>query len=203
MFVYRPDGIKSEFAAKVRQESRRRGGDSSGGGSVAGTVESVAHPQQRLRLGAGSLRVRANLLGVGADFPTHLLKADQDVLVDLLIAQQDLAVEFPRLAKTLLIEVRAARGRAWAAHQRVVERLVAALDSARREPDVLPSASPMTAGFMVGAIEESIALEIGAGRAATVERLLPDLSHLVVLNYFGEDEAWLELRSTDATAQAR
>ena len=53
----------------------------------------------------------------------------------------------------------------------------------------------MTAGFMVGAIEESIALEIGAGRAAKVERLLPDLSHLVVLNYFGEDEAWLELRS--------
>lgn len=30
-----------------------------------------------------------------------------------------------------------------------------------------------------------------------VERLLPDLAHLVVLNYFGEDEAWLELRSTD------
>ena len=56
----------------------------------------------------------------------------------------------------------------------------------------------MTAGFMVGAIEESLALEIGAGRAAEVERLLPDLSHLVVLNYFGEDEAWLELRSADA-----
>ncbi len=55
----------------------------------------------------------------------------------------------------------------------------------------------MTAGFMVGAIEESIGLEIGAGRAAEVERLLPDLSHLVVLNYFGEDEAWLELRSSD------
>jgi hypothetical protein len=58
----------------------------------------------------------------------------------------------------------------------------------------------MTAGFMVGAIEESIGLEIGAGRAAEVERLLPDLSHLVVLNYFGEDEAWLELRSGDAPA---
>ena len=105
--------------------------------------------------------------------------------------------EQPLLAKALLIEVRVARGGAWEVHQRVIERLIAAVDSARRQPDALPSASPMTAGFMVGAIEESIALEIGAGRAAKAERLLPDLSHLVVLNFFGEDEAWLELRSTD------
>jgi AcrR family transcriptional regulator len=111
--------------------------------------------------------------------------------------------EQPLLAKALLIEVRAARGRAWAVHQRVVERLTEAIDTARSEPGALGSASPMTAGFMIGAIEESISLEIGAGRAAGVERLLPDLCHLVVLNYFGEDEAWLELRSSDAAAQAR
>lgn len=111
--------------------------------------------------------------------------------------------EQPLLAKTILIEVRAARGQAWAAHQRLIERLVAAVDSARSEPDVLPSASPTTASFMVGAIEESIGLEIGAGRTTEVERLLPDLSHLVVLNYFGEDEAWLELRSADTVAPAR
>jgi AcrR family transcriptional regulator len=110
--------------------------------------------------------------------------------------------EQPLLAKALLIEVRAARGRAWDAHQRTVERLIVAVDTAREDPDALPSISQMTAGFMVGAIEESIGLEIGAGRAAEVERLLPDLSHLVILNYFGEDEAWLELRSTDAAAPA-
>jgi AcrR family transcriptional regulator len=111
--------------------------------------------------------------------------------------------EQPLLAKALLIEVRAARGQAWAAHQQAVERLTGAVDSARQDPDALPSAAPMTAGFMVGAIEESLGLEIGAGRAGEVQRLLPDLCHLVVLNYFGEDEAWLELRSTDAAAQAR
>ncbi|HET6997123.1 MAG TPA: TetR/AcrR family transcriptional regulator [Solirubrobacterales bacterium] len=103
--------------------------------------------------------------------------------------------EQPLLARALLIEVRAARGRAWERHQQVIERLIAAVDSARRTPGVLPSASPLTAGFMVGAIEESISLEIGAGRAADVGRLLPDLAHLVVLNYFGEDAAWWELRS--------
>jgi AcrR family transcriptional regulator len=103
--------------------------------------------------------------------------------------------EQPLLAKALLIEVRAARGQAWVKHQQVVERLVAAVDTARSDPAALASASAMTAGFMVGAIEESISLEIGAGRATEVEHLLPDLAHLVALNYFGEDEAWLELRS--------
>jgi AcrR family transcriptional regulator len=106
--------------------------------------------------------------------------------------------EQPLLAKALLIEVRAARGRAWATHQQVVERLIAAVDTARSDPDALPSTSAMTAGFMVGAIEESIGLEIGAGRAAGIEHLLPDLAHLVALNYFGEEEAWLELRSANA-----
>jgi AcrR family transcriptional regulator len=113
-----------------------------------------------------------------------------------------MAAEQPLLAKALLIEVRAARGRAWDAHQRLVERLIAAVDSAREDPDALPAVSRMTAGFMVGAIEESIALELGAGRAAELQRLLPDLCHLVVLNYFGEDEAWMELRSADTAAPA-
>lgn len=105
--------------------------------------------------------------------------------------------EQPLLAKALLIEVRAARGAAWAKHQQVVERFVAAIDTARDEPDVRLTATPARAPFVVGAIEESIVAEIGAGRTAAVERLLPDLAHLVVLNYFGEDEAWLELGSPD------
>ncbi|HEX3323971.1 MAG TPA: hypothetical protein VHR65_02365, partial [Solirubrobacterales bacterium] len=59
------------------------------------------------------------------------------------------------------------------------------------------TATPLTAQFVVGAIEEAICAEIGDGRTATVERLLPDLCHLTVLNYFGEDEAWLELGSPE------
>jgi AcrR family transcriptional regulator len=105
--------------------------------------------------------------------------------------------EQPLLAKALLIEVRAARGAAWAKHQQLVERLARAVDGARREPGAQPTAAALTAQFVVGAVEEAIATEIGAGRAATVERLLPDLAHLGVLNYFGEDEAWLELRSPE------
>jgi AcrR family transcriptional regulator len=105
------------------------------------------------------------------------------------------AAEQPLQAKALLVEVRAARGRAWAKHQQIVERFAAAVDSARLEPEARSSATALTAQFVVGAVEEAICTEIAAGRTATVERLLPDLSHLAVLNYFGEDEAWLELGS--------
>jgi AcrR family transcriptional regulator len=107
--------------------------------------------------------------------------------------------EQPLMAKALLIEVRAARGQAWAKHQQAIERLAAAVDSARQDPDATPTATALTAQFVVGAVEEAICAEIGAGRTAKVERLLPDLTHLAVLNYFGEDEAWLELGSPKLT----
>jgi AcrR family transcriptional regulator len=107
--------------------------------------------------------------------------------------------EQPLMAKALLVEVRAARGQAWAKHQQVIEQLAKAVDSARQEPGARPTAMSLTAQFVVGAVEEAICAEIGSGRTATVERLLPDLTHLAVLQYFGEDEAWLELGSPDLT----
>jgi len=96
--------------------------------------------------------------------------------------------EQPLLARALLLEVRAARGDAWTAHQHLVERLTAALDTAREEPGARATANPMTAGFVVGAIEESLCIELAAGRAAEVERLLPDLTRLAFLQLFGEEE---------------
>jgi AcrR family transcriptional regulator len=97
--------------------------------------------------------------------------------------------EQPLTAKALLLEVRAARGEAWVKHQQLTERLTAALDGAREEPGARPTATPMTTAFVAGAIEESLCIEIAAGRAAAVERLLPDLTRLAFLQLFGEDEA--------------
>jgi AcrR family transcriptional regulator len=95
--------------------------------------------------------------------------------------------EQPLAARALLIEVKAARGEAWATHQEVVESLTAAIDSAREQPGARAGASAMTAGFVVGAIEESLCIEIAAGRAAEAERLLPDLTRLAFLQLFGEE----------------
>lgn len=97
--------------------------------------------------------------------------------------------EQPLLARALLLEVRAARGDAWVFHQHQVARLTAALDGAGAEPDARAAANPMTTGFVVGAIEESLAIEIAAGRGAEVERLLPDLTRLTFLQLFGEEES--------------
>jgi AcrR family transcriptional regulator len=97
------------------------------------------------------------------------------------------AAEQPLLAKALLIEVRAARGEAWQTHQEIVGRLTAALESAKEEPGARPDASPMTAGFVIGAIEETLAIELGAGRPIDADRLLADLTRLAFLQLFGEE----------------
>jgi len=95
--------------------------------------------------------------------------------------------EQPLKARALLLEVRAARGRAWAAHQELVERAVAALETAREQPGARPDANPMTAGFVVGAIEESLSIELAAGRAEQAPKLLDDLTRLAFLQLFGEE----------------
>ena len=127
-------------------------------------------------------RLCTQLLEAGRDAPSWR-EGFRAGLAELLrfVAEQ------PLLAKALLLEVRAARGDAWVAHQHQFERLVAALDTARRQPGARPDASPMTAGFIVGAIEESLGIEIAAGRAAEVERLLPGLTRLAFLQLFGEE----------------
>jgi AcrR family transcriptional regulator len=95
--------------------------------------------------------------------------------------------EQPLQAKALLLEVRAARGAAWEAHQRQVERVIAALDTAREEPGARPDSNPMTAGFIAGAIEESLSIEIASGRAEAATFLLDDLTRLAFLQLFGEE----------------
>jgi hypothetical protein len=92
------------------------------------------------------------------------------------------------VARALLIEVRAARGEAWECHQRLAARATAALESAREQPGARASATPMTAGFVAGAIEESARIELAAGRAAGAERLLDDLTRLAFLQLFGDEE---------------
>jgi AcrR family transcriptional regulator len=105
--------------------------------------------------------------------------------------------EQPLTARALLVEVRAARGGAWLKHQQLTDRLTAAFDGARAEPGARPAATSATSGFVVGAIEETLCLEIATGRSAQVERLLPDLTRLAFLQLFGEDD------SAEAAAEDR
>lgn len=127
-------------------------------------------------------RLTAQILGA-CEAAASWREGFRDGLAELLrfVAEQ------PLLAKALLLEVRAARGDAWVAHQRQVDRLTAALDAARHEPGARPASNAMTAGFVVGAIEESLSLEIAAGRTDGAELLLNDLTRLAFLQLFGEE----------------
>lgn len=93
--------------------------------------------------------------------------------------------------------MRTAGGAAWEKHQQLLGRLSALLDTARRDPESRPSATATTAKLVVGSIEQTICVEIASGRATQAERLLPDLSHLAVLQFFGRDDASEEMEPDD------
>jgi len=95
--------------------------------------------------------------------------------------------EEPLLAKAVLLEVRAARGDSWRVHQEVVDRLITALDTARDEPGARAGTTRMTSAFVAGAIEESLCLDLAAGRSDSVQLQLNDLTRLAFLQLFGEE----------------
>jgi AcrR family transcriptional regulator len=110
----------------------------------------------------------------------------------------DFVAAEPLRARALMLEALAARGRAWAKHEEVVERLTRALESARHETESRHRAPLLTGKLMVGAIESSVLGLIIAGEEARAPSLLPDLAHFVVRNYFGEEAADEELGDVGA-----
>lgn len=99
----------------------------------------------------------------------------------------------PDLARALLVEVHAAGGAALAEHDLLMERLSHAVDSARREISSRQTPPPVTATFMVGAIETLVRTKLMNGEAKSAPEMLPGLLHFVVMQFFGEDAAWEEL----------
>lgn len=99
----------------------------------------------------------------------------------------------PSLARALLIEPHAAGGTALAEHDLLMERLSRAIDSARRENSSRQAPPPVTATFIVGAIETLVRAKLMSDEPETAPEMLPGLLHFVVMQYCGEDAAWEEL----------
>lgn len=100
------------------------------------------------------------------------------------------ACERPDFARGLLVEVHVAGGPARAKREEVFERLSRAIDSARRETlESRHSPPPITAAFMVSAIEESVARALIEGEPERFAAATPELAHLVVMHFFGEEAA--------------
>ena len=101
----------------------------------------------------------------------------------------------PTMARALLVEPHAAGGAALVEHDRLMELLASAIDGARREISSRQAPPPVTATFMVGAIETLIRAKLMGDEPETAPEMLPGLLHFVVMQYYGDDAAWEELTS--------
>lgn len=99
----------------------------------------------------------------------------------------------PALARALLVEAHVAGGAALAEHDLLMERLSHAIDGARREIPTRQAPPPVTATFMVGAIETLVRTKLMSDQPQTAPEMLPGLLHFVVMQFFGEDAAWEEM----------
>jgi AcrR family transcriptional regulator len=93
----------------------------------------------------------------------------------------------PALARGLLVEVHVVGGEALARRAELADRLAAAIDSARREPDASGGPPALTARFMLGAVEAAATRALLLGEAAEFPAQVPELARLIVATYFGEE----------------
>ncbi|HWM54787.1 MAG TPA: TetR/AcrR family transcriptional regulator [Solirubrobacterales bacterium] len=116
----------------------------------------------------------------------------------------ELCANQPAIAKALFVEVHAAGKQALAQRADLMERLSRALDSARREIPSRQAPPPVTATFIVGAIDTLVCAKLMDGEAERASELLPGLLYFVVGQYFGEAAAWEEMSAAPlATWSAR
>lgn len=95
----------------------------------------------------------------------------------------------PAIARALFVEVQIAGEPALARHDAVIERLAAAIDSARAELDPADAPPDATGVFVIGGIESCAAEALSAGDPERIWDALPELMHFAAGSYFGKEEA--------------
>lgn len=96
------------------------------------------------------------------------------------------AAERPQAARALLIDVHIAGEPALAKRKEMFERLSRAVDSARRETESRHSPPPLTATFMVSAIEASVVAALLADQPERFAEATPELAEIIFAAYFGD-----------------
>lgn len=95
----------------------------------------------------------------------------------------------PAIARALFVEVQIAGEPALARHEAAVERLAAAIDSARADVDPDEAPPEATGVFVVGGIESCVGEALSAGDPDRVWDALPELMHFAAGSYFGKEES--------------
>lgn len=127
-------------------------------------------------------RLCAEILRAGAAGPTW-----RQGLRDALDALGSFVRERPLAARALLIDVHIAGGSAMDKRKEMLERLSRAIDSARRDTESRHSPPPLTALFMVSAIEASAVAALLSGEPQRFEEAVPELAEIVAAAYFGDE----------------
>lgn len=102
-------------------------------------------------------------------------------------ALANFARQRPLAARALLIDVHIAGGPAMVKRKEMFERLSHAIDSARRETESRHSPPPLTALFMVSAIEASMVSALLSGEPERFEEAVPELAEVVAAAYFDDE----------------
>jgi AcrR family transcriptional regulator len=110
-------------------------------------------------------------------------------LFAILSGLAELICERPAFARGLLVEVHVAGGPALLKRLEVFERLTRAVDSARHETESRHSPPPVTATFMVGAIEAAVTSALTRAEPEDFAAAVPELAHMVLAAYFGDEIA--------------
>jgi AcrR family transcriptional regulator len=95
----------------------------------------------------------------------------------------------PAISRALFVEVQIAGEPALARHEAAVERLAAAIDSARAEIGSTEAPPEATGVFVVGGIESCVCEALSAGDPGRLWDALPELMHFAAGSYFGKEEA--------------
>jgi AcrR family transcriptional regulator len=135
----------------------------------------AAYRDEAGRLGDGMLRA-----GASAGSWREGLHAAIQILVTFV-------VERPLVARALTIEVHLAGEGAQEARRELHERLSRALDSGRDEIASGYSPPPLTALFMVSAIDAAVVTALVRARPESFAEAAPELEHLVATAYLGDE----------------
>jgi AcrR family transcriptional regulator len=119
-------------------------------------------------------------------------------LVTLLTGLGEFLCERPTFARGLLVEVHVAGGPALLKRLEVFERLTHAVDSARHETESRHSPPPVTATFMVGAIEAAVTSALSRAEPQDFVDAVPELAQMIIAAYFGDEIAGEETEALRA-----
>ena len=103
------------------------------------------------------------------------------------------AVERPQLARGLVLEVQVAGGECMERRNEAIAGFARTLDRGREDSPAGRTPPALSAPLLVGAVESALGSALARGEPEAFRSVVPELAHLIVSTYLGEEAAAAEL----------